>query len=70
MMKKHMVPLTPKGETTVHRGKGSQMAAMPDRGQIKQLARGQGSINDFSKASPMPSKTPGPAAPFGTTDLL
>ncbi len=53
MFKKDMRAL--KGtDKHVHKGKGSQMAAMPDRGQIDKLARGPSSINDYGKATPMP----------------
>lgn len=65
MMKKHMVPLTQGGKTTVHQGKGSQMASMPDRSTINSLARGPGSINDYAKASPAPMPSPGLAGPVG-----
>lgn len=58
MFKKHMVPLTPKGQTIAHKGKGSQMAGMPDRGQIAGLAKGPGSINDYAKATPAPMPSP------------
>jgi hypothetical protein len=52
--KKQMTPLGKGGARTVHKGKGSQQAPMPDRGQIGQLARGpMTSINDYAKATPM-----------------
>ena len=53
MFKKDM--RAPKGATKhVHKGKGSQMAPMPDRGQIDKLARGPSTMNDYAKATPMP----------------
>lgn len=61
MFRKHMVPLTPKGDTIIHKGKGSQMTGMPDRGQIKGLAQGPGQgINDYAKATPMAMPQPSP----------
>lgn len=57
MFKKHMTPLTKGGETTVHKGKGSQQAPMPDRAQIKGLARG-GDLNSYAKATPMAQPAP------------
>lgn len=65
MFKKHMVPLSKGGQTVAHKGKGSQMAAMPDRAEINQLARGPGTINDYAKASPAPQPQPLPAGPMG-----
>lgn len=65
MFKKHMVPLSKDGERTVHQGKGSQSAGMPDRGEINKLARGPGTINDYAKASSAPQPQPLPAGPIG-----
>lgn len=67
MMKKHMVPLTPKGQTVVHQGKGSQMTGMPNRGAINSLAAGPGGINNYAKATPMaqPQAPAGPMPPMG-----
>lgn len=58
VFKKHLTPLSPGGQTTVHKGKGSQMAPMPDRGQIAGLAKGPGTINDYAKATPAPMPSP------------
>jgi hypothetical protein len=67
VFKNKLTPLSKKGPITKHEGKGSQMAAMPDRRQIKQLASG-GGMNDYAKAAPtLPS--PGVSAPFGNSDL-
>lgn len=66
MFKHQMTPLTKGGQTTVHKGKGSQMAAMPNRGQINALAQGPGTINDYSKATPMAQPQAGPPmSPMG-----
>lgn len=65
MFKKHMTPLSKGGQTTVHQGKGSQMAAMPDRAAVAGLAKGPGSINDYAKASPAPQAEPLPTSPTG-----
>lgn len=69
MFKKHMTPLTAGGQRTVHQGKGSQMSSMPDRSQIKGLANGNGSINDYAKASPAPMPEPSVSAPTGSYGL-
>jgi hypothetical protein len=64
--KNQLTPLRKGGQINKVEGKGSQMAAMPDRRQIKQLATG--GIGDYAKAAPtMPA--PGVRAPFGTYDL-
>ena len=53
MLKKHMIA-GPRTKKVAHKGKGSQMAPMPDRSQIASLARpGSQSINDYAKATPM-----------------
>lgn len=55
MFKKHMIA-GPKTQKVVHKGKGSQMAPMPDRSQITSLARpGSQSLNDYAKATPLAS---------------
>ncbi len=60
MFKHQMTPLTKGGKATVHKGKGSQMAPMPSRGEINGLAKGPGqSMNDYAKATPMPMPPPG-----------
>ncbi len=69
MFKKHMTPLTKGGQTTVHKGKGSQMAGMPDRSAIQGLARGQGGMNDYAKATPMAApQMPTPMPSMGPPD--
>ena len=58
MLKKHMIA-GPKTKKVSHRGKGSQMASMPDRSQIASLARpGAQSLNDYAKATPMAQSVP------------
>ena len=55
VLKKHFTPLTKRGSVTVHKGKGSLQAPMPDRNQVASLANGpMNSINDYGKATPMP----------------
>jgi hypothetical protein len=58
MFAKHMTPLSKGGQTTAHKGKGSQQAGMPDRSQINSLATQPG-INNYAKASPMGMPSPG-----------
>jgi len=67
VFKNKLTPLRKGGDITKQTGKGSQMAAMPDRRQIKQLGKG-GGINDYAKATPTMA-LPGISAPFGTSDL-
>ncbi len=66
VFQKNLTPLTKKGTVTKHKGKGSQMADMPNRQVISGLARNPAtqSINDYSKATPMPQSTP-TSAPDG-----
>ena len=54
MLKKHMTPLSKGGQKVSHRGKGSQVAGMPDRRQIASLSNPGNTINNYAKASPMP----------------
>lgn len=63
MFKMHMTPLTAGGQRTVHQGKGSQMARMPNRGQIAGLSQGNSSFNDYTKATPMAGPQTQPPAP-------
>lgn len=65
MFKKHMVPLTAKGHTIKHDGKGSQQTGMPDRRQIKQLSAPGATINDYAKASDASEPAGNPAPPLG-----
>lgn len=69
MFQKHMVPLTKGGSVKAHKGKGSQMASMPDRGQITGLAKGPGqSLNDYAKATPMAQPSPAAVPGIGNGD--
>ena len=68
MLKKHMVPLSPKGKTVAHKGKGSQMASMPSRSDISQLATQPTSFNDYAKASPASAPAGVPAGGIGLED--
>lgn len=52
MFKKHMTPLSKGGQMVRHKGKGSQMAPMPSRGDIQALATQPG-LNNYAKATPM-----------------
>lgn len=65
MFKKHIVPLRPGGQVDVHKGKGSQMAGMPDRREIKQLGAPGSTMNDYAKASPASEPAGNPAPPMG-----
>lgn len=68
MFQKNMTPLTKGGQRIAHKGKGSQMADMPDRSQIGKLAKGPGTINDYSKATPMAQPSPTAVPGIGTGD--
>jgi len=59
VFKHQLTPLTKGGAITKHKGKGSQAAAMPDRGQISQLAKpANQNINNYAKATPMAQPQP------------
>jgi hypothetical protein len=51
-----LTPLSKGGKIERHKGKGSQQAPMPDRGQIKKLP--QQPFNSYGKATPMPMGLP------------
>ncbi len=71
MMKKHMVPLAPGGQRTVHRGKGSEMTGMPTRRQVSGLANAPGAtFNDYAKATPMARPSPTPMYPDMDMDRM
>ncbi len=60
--KKDLTPLRKHGEVIKHKGKGSSAAPLPSRHTIKQLAQpGGATINNYAKATPMPSGQPAPA---------
>jgi len=65
VLKRHLTPLTKKGSITKHKGKGGTPQGAPLPAAFGGMAR---SVNDFSKASPMPSPgaLPGPSAPLAT----
>ena len=69
MLKKHLVPLTKGGQTTVHSGKGSRQAPMSARTNVTQSGSGLPSagINNYAKATPLANPTPPsqPSAPDG-----
>lgn len=67
VFKNKLTPLSKGGRIDKQSGKGSQMASMPDRREIKQLAGG-GGLNDYAKATPT-APLPGVRAPYGTYDL-
>jgi hypothetical protein len=54
MLKRHMTPLGKGGALHAHKGKGSQMAGMPDRRMVSQLTSPNSQFNDYAKATPMP----------------
>lgn len=59
MFKKQMKALTPKGSVTAHKGKGSEMAGMPNRRQVSGLGTAPNSdIGDYAKATPMAQPSP------------
>ncbi len=53
MFKHQMKPLSKGGQTTVHAGKGSQQAPLPNRGTLNALASPNSSMNNYAKASPI-----------------
>lgn len=55
MLKRHMTPLRPGGQATVHQGKGARSAHMPHREEVVGPTRG---LNDFAKATPMANPAP------------
>ncbi len=65
MLKKHLVPLTKGGQTTVHAGKGSQQAPMSARNNVTQSgsAAPGATIGNYAKATPMANPTPPTSAP-------
>ncbi len=64
MFKKHMTPLSPKGQMVQHQGKGAQSRAMPDRRALTALASAPNAgLNDYAKATPMAQ--PAPMPPVG-----
>lgn len=67
VFKKHLTPISKGGAVHKHEGKGSQMAALPDRRAITALAQAPGAgLNDFSKATPMANPAPTPPVPPGS----
>ncbi len=59
MFKHQMKPLSPKGATKLHKGKGSEMTGMPSRSQMTSLANSPGAtMNDYAKATPMAQPAP------------
>ena len=68
VFKNKLTPLRKGGRIDKFEGKGSQMAAMPDRRQIKGLATGGGGLNNYTKAAPtLPAGNA--SSPYGTYDL-
>jgi hypothetical protein len=59
-----------KGGITKHKGKGSQMADMPNRNAVSQLAAPTGNtMNNYAKATPLadsPSPQPGDMSGLGS----
>ena len=67
--KKDLTPLSKGGSVVKHKGKGSQMAGMPDRKQISNLGTAPGaSMNNYAKATPMARPTPDSAPGIGSGD--
>jgi len=65
MFKNQMKPLTPGGQTIVHKGKGSKQAPMSARNNVVNsgaMTPGAG-INNYAKATPMAA--PASPAPDG-----
>jgi hypothetical protein len=61
VFKNQLTALSKGGTVTKHKGKGSQMAPMPDRSQISSLAQpANQSIGNYAKATPMAQPTPSP----------
>ena len=67
--KKDLTPLSKGGQVTKHKGKGSEMAPLPNRNELTALTKpATNSINDYAKATPMPSGQTDPSTP-GTSGL-
>jgi hypothetical protein len=60
MLKKHMVPLSKGGQTTVHQGKGSQMQPLTSRNNVSTSGSDNpdATIGNYAKATPMAQPTP------------
>lgn len=66
--KKDLTPLSKGGAVHKHKGKGSEQATMPNRNTLTALQKpATNTINNYAKATPMPSgqTDPGAPAPIG-----
>ena len=69
VFKQNLTPIG-KGGITKHKGKGSQMADMPNRQDISQLQSAPGnSINNYAKATPMASPSAPPGGGAGVSGI-
>jgi hypothetical protein len=63
IQKKHLTPLTKRGNITVQKGKGDQSTGMPTRGQLTALSSAPGaSMNNYAKVSPVSQPAGAPTA--------
>jgi hypothetical protein len=66
VFKQNLTPIG-KGSITKHKGKGSQMADMPNKQAVSQLAQPTGNtMNNYAKATPLASPSAPPTG--GTPD--
>ena len=61
VLKKHLTPIG-KGGIVKHQGKGASPFPQPKPGPLTQ---GAPSMNNYAKATPLPTPPPAPAAPLG-----
>lgn len=64
VFKQNLTPLKKGGAIHKHAGKGSQMASMPNRHTLASLSQNP-SINNYAKATPMPSGQVDPSGGAG-----
>lgn len=65
VLKKHLTPIG-KGGIVKHAGKGAMPFPQPKPGG---LAQGAPSMNNYAKATPMPTPPPAPTPPMGAPPL-
>ncbi len=61
MLKKHMVPLSKKGQMVKHEGKGAVEQTLPSRSALNTVTRGdpaQRTMQNYAKMTPMANPVP------------
>jgi hypothetical protein len=67
VFKQNLSPLSKGGQITKHKGKGSQQANMPTRTGLQSLMQpGQNTMNNYAKATPVPSASASSLGPSPT----